>query len=90
MTKREENLMEVMATIEQLGYTSCYFSVMKTEGRACDIYPSKNATQVLPPHIGVWVNDDDRATWINTGKWDDAIETDDGDLVAIYFFSDNN
>ena len=88
MTRREKNLMEVIVTIEKLGYTSCDYNVIMTEFFAHDLYGSDDETQVLPPHIGVWIKPEDRNIWANTGLWDDTVITGEGDTMAIYYFSD--
>ena len=45
---------------------------------------------MLPPHIGIWIKPEDRNIWANTGLWDDAVITGEGDEIAIYYFSDKN
>lgn len=90
MTNREKNLMKVIEQIANLGYDNSQFSVVTTEVEADLMYGATNTTETLPPHIGVWVEEEDRNIWANTGLWDRSLYTANGDTIAIYFFSNEN
>ena len=88
MTTREKNVMEVVAAINQYGYDNGDVSVITCESEAELMYGASGIFRILPPHIAIWIKPEDRNIWANTGLWDDAITREDGQEIAIYFFTD--
>ena len=86
MNKQSKKIMSVVEYINTNDLVNTKWQVMTSTANASSYYGATNESKNLKPHIAVWVEVDEVEEWARVATWDETLFTNDGDIIAIFYF----
>lgn len=84
--KTRKQIFEAISYINSLGLDNSQWSSIRSDVQADWYYGATNTNEVLPPHISVWIDEDNQEVFLEKVKPDVVLITAECGKIAIFKF----